>query len=390
MREIERSREAAARQKIWKICLLAAVIAAGWFLMGQFLLGMLPGANAENTPEGATIQITENFERKLTNQIGSILEGLIPIRRVYTLSDKDMVAPKPNPVCYGTAEDPAQLEAVLQEAKLLLDGQKTLFTTDTQIKEDSLIHYYLDETILAVTWKQAVDDCVYTISEVKVAHPSQFRRFLSDGKYGASAQYTTQEMAGSVNAVVASSGDYYGYRGYGICINQGQVYRNRGELMDTCYIDENGDLLFSYAGEITDKDTAQQFADDNHVRFSVAFGPVMIRDGEECVPDVYISGEINDRYARAALGQLDTLHYVVVAANMEHPYYEAPTVKQFAQNLMKMGIPTAYALDGGQTATIVMNNEVINTVSYGFQREISDIIYFATAIPEDEWGEVTE
>jgi exopolysaccharide biosynthesis protein len=42
----------------------------------------------------------------------------------------------------------------------------------------------------------------------------------------------------------------------------------------------------------------------------------------------------------------------------------------------------AYCLDGGQTATIVMNNELVNRPVYGQQRKISDIIYFATAVPE--------
>ena len=37
---------------------------------------------------------------------------------------------------------------------------------------------------------------------------------------------------------------------------------------------------------------------------------------------------------------------------------------------------------GGQTTTIVLNNEVINHVNYGSERKISDIIYFATAMPE--------
>ena len=60
-------------------------------------------------------------------------------------------------------------------------------------------------------------------------------------------------------------------------------------------------------------------------------------------------------------------------------------MSQFANNLLNLGITKAYALDGGQTATIVMNDEVINSVSYGAQRKISDIIYFATALPESEW-----
>ena len=39
-------------------------------------------------------------------------------------------------------------------------------------------YYYLDKTIFAVTWKQVVDGSVYTFSEVKIGHPSQFRRFF--------------------------------------------------------------------------------------------------------------------------------------------------------------------------------------------------------------------
>ena len=76
------------------------------------------------------------------------------------------------------------------------------------------------------------------------------------------------------------------------------------------------------------------------------------------------------------------LHYLIVAANMENPYLSVPTVHEFAENLVHMGIPKAYALDGGQTATIAMNCQLMNKVSYGSQRRISDIIYFATAVPE--------
>ena len=42
----------------------------------------------------------------------------------------------------------------------------------------------------------------------------------------------------------------------------------------------------------------------------------------------------------------------------------------------------AYCLDGGQTAAIVMGDQLINRPVYGQQRKISDIIYFATAMPE--------
>ena len=60
---------------------------------------------------------------------------------------------------------------------------------------------------------------------------------------------------------------------------------------------------------------------------------------------------------------------------------EVPTIHRFARNLRQSGITKAYALDGGQTAVIAMDGELINAVLYGHQRKISDIIYFATAIP---------
>ena len=74
-------------------------------------------------------------------------------------------------------------------------------------------------------------------------------------------------------------------------------------------------------------------------------------------------------------------HYLLVTINYEGSYLAASTVKQLADVLMDLGAPKAYTLDGGQTGTIVMNDKVINNVDYGEERYISDIIYFATALP---------
>ena len=373
------------------VTLFALAAAALWAVMAVFLLGMLFRPAKDTSAVNVKTDLAADFENMLAKQmngIGQIDSGDVifaPVKREYSLSDLDMVAPKPNPARYGTANSPAELAEVLQEAQELLDGQETLFTTETVILEGSQIHYYLDDTIFAVTWKQVVGNGAYTFSEVKIAHASQFRRFLADGKYGATTEYTTQEMAGSVNAVVASSGDYYGYRYIGVCINQGAVYRHDGRYLDTCFVDENGDLQFVHRGQITDQETAQKFIDEYKARFSLSFGPVMIQDGAYVVPSQYYIGEINEQYARAALCQMGELHYVVVAANYQHPYNAVHTMGEFAWNLLRLGITKAYALDGGQTAAVVMNNQLINNVSYGAQREISDIIYFATAIPEDEW-----
>ena len=360
-----------------------AAAAVCWLCMLPLLPLFLGNSGASDPVSPVSAPIRSAFVADATGRLQDILGSIIPIDRVYTLNDHDLVAPEPNPACFGQATDPAELSWLLEDAAGLLDGQTTLFTTQTPIKPGSVIEYYFDDTILVICWKQVVDGGIYAFSEVKIAHPSQFRRFMTEGKYGSGVSRTTQEMANSVNAVVASSGDYYGHRYIGIIVNEGYAYRGNGHLLDTCYIDPNGDFLFTYAGEITGRESAQAFVDEHDIRFSLSFGPVMVRGGENVVPVGYNSGYINRRFARSVICQWDSLHYLLVAANMEPGYGYVPTVKEMAQNLADMGIPTAYGLDGGQTSTLVMGGEVFNTVSYGAQRNISDIVYFATALPEE-------
>lgn len=355
----------------------------GISLTAAILLWMLVNMGTVEPPGPSRYRLTEEFDRYVDTQLSAARGSEVPEKPVYYLSDSDLVAPKPDPKGYGQTDDPEALERLLEEAREQMAGQETFFQPDTPRKENSAVRYYRDETIFALTWKQVVDNGVYTFAEIKIGHPSQLRRFLSENKYGSGVLHTTTEMSESVNAVVASSGDYYGFRSIGIVVNDGVVYRDRGHYLDTCYIDENGDLLFTFAGDITQREAAERFVEENHVRFSLSFGPVMILNGEYRVPQTYNSGEIDKGYSRAALCQLGPLHYLLVAANSEPPYSHTPTVKQFSQRLFEMGIQTAYALDGGQTATIVMDHELINHVSYGSQREISDIIYFATALPEE-------
>ena len=219
---------------------------------------------------------------------------------------------------------------------------------------------------------------------MKIDHPSQFRRFLADGTYGSAKQYLTTEMAATVNAVTASSGDFYKFRSNGVMVYNGEVYRNDGSV-DTCYITEEGNLIFSRQGEITTKAQAEQFTEENNVRFSLAFGPILVENGQvnQNFNNRYPIGEVTSRYSRAGLGQLGELHYLMVTANLLNGK-NTPTIPMFAEQMQKFGCQSAYSLDGGQTAAIVTNGQLINRPDWGYQRQISDIIYFATALPEED------
>ena len=366
-----------------KIAVAVVSVVASVILCANMVLNI--GNGNGNVVGGITgAAIMDRFDMFMTNQVSSALEGVLNIEKVYWLSDADLVAPKPKQENFGTANSAEELAWLIEEAAPLLDGQELLFGPDRPIWPDDQIYYYYDETILVLTWKELRDNCVYTISEVKVAHPSQFRRFLADGEFGSDKQYITTEMAQSVNSVVASSGDFYKHRYYGVVVYQREIKRSEFEHVETCYINDDGDLLFSHKGQFANEIEAQEFVDKNNVRFSLAFGPILIENGVNVAPGGYMLGEIDGTYSRMALCQQDDLHYLLVNATGEYGYHRRIDIWEFTRNLETFGCDMAYTLDGGQTTVITMQGETINHVDFEFQRQISDIIYFATALPDGE------
>lgn len=356
-------------------CLTAGV------LVCSMLLGTLQWVGA---PAHGGTQIRQSGEKLssfMEQRLSDTLRGLNGLERIYWIDRHALSAPKPDPTHYSEIDSPEGLAAVAQSAQSLLGGQTLFFSPDITPLPGTAVRCYLDKTILAITWKQAIDGGVYTFSEIKIAHPSQFRRFLAGGEFGSEKLFVTTEMAQSVNAVVASSGDFYNYRQAGTLVYDGLVRRVHNGLVDTCYVDKNGDLLFSDRGDDRSRAEFQQFVDEKNILFSLAFGPVLIREGEVVTPERYAVGEIHDHYPRSALCQLGKLHYLLAVVNSEGDYQQTPTLRRFGEVLQARGIQTAYTLDGGQTAVIAMDGELINAVLFGYQRKISDIIYFATAIP---------
>lgn len=328
--------------------------------------------------------VMDKYDMFMTNEVSDALEGVMEVEKVYWLRDEDIVAPEPDQSCFGTSTEPAELQWLLDEAAQLLDIEEFVFHTGIQIVQGTQIHYYLDETIFVITWQEAKDSCLYTMSEVKIADASQMRRFLAGGTYGYDKQYLTTEMSAEVNAVVASSGDYYQHRKLGIVVYDGKVYRSSGETLDTCFIDDNGDMILVDKGELTDEEEIQKFVEDNNIRFSLSFGPILIRDGVRCDPLRYWIGEVDQQFPRAALCQMDERHYLLAVACGVFGYGNLPRMRDFALRLEELGCDMAYALDGGQTGVIVMNDERISPIQYDAQRRISDILYFATALPDGE------
>ncbi len=335
----------------------------------------------------AVFGLAENtdFDSWAQRSFEAAQDGLVYARPVYTVAEDAARGPAYNESRFFHTRDPAEIQAVVDSAWMLLDGQDLCWSPETELLPGSEMFCYYDETILIICWKEVVDYCGLSFCEVKIADGSQLRRALTGGEYcsGPGPRVVQTQLSREVNAIVSINGDFYDYRKLGITVYQRQLYRNNPALVDSCFFTASGDMLFAHRGELSGEGEAERFIRDNDVVFGIAFGPILVEDGEATHTDSYPQGEVNGRYSRAAIGQLGECHYLLMTCGFESWYDNVPDINRTAQYIQAKGVDKAYTLDGGQTAQICVGGRTFNHIDFDTQRPLCDIIYFVTALPEE-------
>ena len=236
---------------------------------------------------------------------------------------------------------------------------------------------YRDPTLHVTIEDITQDKSVYHVAHVTIADPSQLRTGLS-GEPGDSVKAVPSVIARAQNAVLAINGDSYLYRKKGLIIRQGQIIRKSNSTdLDLLVIDTAGD--FHAVRKPTKADIAAVLARTD-VAQCFAFGPVLVMDGQ--VQTVYIDYGFapQDKSPRTAIGQTGPLSYVFVVVDGRLPNSRGVTHKQLAAFMAGLGCTVAFNLDGGGSSTLLLGGEIINSLSQGTEREVSDIIYVATGV----------
>ena len=356
-------------------------------------LNVHPGSEASGAAaSSAKSDLVGRLNVYMNNAASDALGELAYIKKQYTIDYSATSAPKPDEsrfVTYGIDEADKVMDVIEQARTFgLLDGQDAIFDPSVDFYWDSDIRCYCDETILAICWKEKINDRVCSFVEVKLADGSQIRRKLVNDTFGSNEKAVASELSRSANAVIAMNADYYKYRDLGVCVYQGQLCRYETSC-DVLFIDSNGDFRMLSASELGSREDVEQYIADNNIQFSMSFGPILVRNGElQQLTGSYAGGigEMYEQYSRSGIGQYDKLHYLIMTVNHSQDGTPRATVNQFAEIFYGKGVQNAYNFDGGQTSEVLINNERYNYVDWDNEREVSDILYFATAIPEQEVG----
>lgn len=353
-------------------------------------LALLPAVHLSSESAGAGTEnrrnLTESFETSVNNAKSGALDGLSYIRKIYKIPEQALSAPAPDAAAFGSTTDPAVIQSVVDSAAVLLDGQDTVWSPDIQLFRYAEYNYYYDETILVITWKEKIDGRACTFAEVKIADGSQLRRKLAGDSYDSGLREYCSQLAREANAVLATNGDFYAHRQFGATVYQRQLYRSELAYLDNCFFTASGDMLLVPQGELTTREQVEQYVADNDVLFSAAFGPILVKDGE--LQDIYTYriGDTGLSYSRSVIGMCGELHYLLMTINYDFRVEETATINQAGNIIYSKGVDQAYALDGGQTAELWMNGKILNHVDYNAERQVSDIIYFASALPAGKEG----
>lgn len=381
-------------------------IALFLFIFAALILCIHPGISQNTAVSSGFIgNIVSPLENAVANMKGDVLNSYLSeadvIKKVYTIPEDATAAPAPSPDGYGTVsyDEPEKVLEVIEQArkyKLLAEDEQVVFSADADFYKNGNIEYYLDETIMVICWKEWINSCAVCCSEIKIADGSQFRRKVTGDTYGSGTQTYCSSMAKQTNSVIAFNADFYAFRNLGITCYNRTVYRfgesgygsaKAYNAVDTLFIDESGDFHYFERGQSSTKEEVQQWVNDNNILFSIAFGPILIKDGELYNTSyTYPVGEYYKEYSRAGIGQVCERHYLYMNVQIVPNHLEIPraTLKDFAEIMYSKNLRQAYNLDGGQTGEIYINGHVFNHIDWGNERLVSDIIYFGTALPEEE------
>ena len=235
---------------------------------------------------------------------------------------------------------------------------------------------YEDESIRVRMETTEDAGVIWHIARIQIASPTQLRTATA-GKLTSTKTALVSKMAEKHHAVIAINGDNYVDAPKKTTFEYRMTQKIRSKSnkkKDILIIDENGDFhLYVKSEGVADfKGTVVN---------AFTFGPALIRDGDLLPIDTEYGYNPNGNEPRSAIGQTGPLSYVFVicegrgeSSGVNH--------QKLAEKMAELGCIQAFNLDGGNSAEMVFNGHLYKGMPGGDERALSDIIYFATAVPD--------
>ena len=290
-------------------------------------------------------------------------------------------------LCLSTAAaEPVQVSTPqeIPDSGFLAEGEAPVYYKN---HSDGYWLYLSDTVRVEITRYQSTSPCLtYYIADLQCAEGSSLYTLNSNDVTGKKNNYP-QNIALPGRAVFAQSGDFYSYRVSndkypGVIIRNGKIlykktYKKKVDALPnlaTMAFYPSGKAEVNEAGELT----AQQYLDKGATTV-VAFGPILIRDGEmqDLDKDAY-----DNKEPRCCIGIVDKGHYIALLVEGRKAHSDGASLATCAEILADFGCWDALNLDGGNTSAMLFMGESVQLNELGGvdenDRAIPDILCVGT------------
>ncbi len=273
--------------------------------------------------------------------------------------------PEPTPVITPTPEPtptpaPGDFSAAF-DASDIAEGMDYVYRTDDYII--GIEEYYVEDAVLFVA-----DVYIRDIHLLKTA-------FANNMFKGDKLKYDyILDLCAETGAAFAVSGDFVAIREDGLIIRNGELLQNRN-YTDICALYIDGTMaVYEKPDKTVDELT------DGSVWQTWCFGPNLLGEGGQAIE---ISHKLMHENPRCAIGYYEPGHYCFVVVDGRQKYYsDGMTLTELSAFMSELGCKAAYNLDGGQSAQMVLEDNIVNMPANGGRR-VGDIIYFERTEPNE-------
>jgi len=229
--------------------------------------------------------------------------------------------------------------------------------------------------VTRVTTGAGDDTITYYVADVLLRSEAMLQSAFAGGTFGGEAE-DTSDIAAANGAVLAVNGDYYGARDDGIVIREGVIYRDEPVRTGLALYTDGTMRVYD------ETETSAQELLAGGVWNTYSFGPALLIDGRlgDALDTYEVEADarhgVQGMNPRTGIGWIESGHYVLVVVDGRNAgYSRGVTLEEFAQIFAGLGCTTAYNLDGGGSATMYFQGEVVNEPSQKRgERAVSDIL----------------
>ncbi len=244
-------------------------------------------------------------------------------------------------------------------------------TVPQVLSEGTIIGTYTTETVLITVYKiRATNSDVYVADVVVLDAYTILSAFAFNTFGGSNITQTVSTMAEEHDAIFAINSDYASHYSSGYVIRNGQLLRTTTSNRSAIALWLDGSVSI-----FPESSRSVESVFDQGAWQLWSFGPPLIIDGTyvATVNDGLARDAVNN--PRSAFGVVDNFHYMFVCVDGRTELSHGADIEELADIMVSLGCYNAYNFDGGGSATMWFNGEVINRPSEGTERKVGDCVY---------------